>query len=548
MSPRWNPDIFPAIFEANVGAHREMIDQLRADATRSGRLFDPNDYEQVFLGLRQDDMTPDWLPRSALLEHALIWGNPGAGKTARLAALIAQLIRSCSCSVVIIDSKGEWPLFQGVREECCYAGLPFRWVTNRVGLGSFAYNPLSQSHIPWRSINERIYPLLKALGLDYGEAYGGSWYQSNMQLFLNNLLTYYGKSIYSFLDLARFCSDPNLYTRGEQRLGTKEDWSNARHIHNDIFRLAAVEPLNVKRDSKRYPPQVFQQAIDADQVFSVPQVVYFNLSSIGDDTTSRNIAKLMLYGLLDVADMIGNARARGVAVKSVPVFYVVDEFAPLISPTFLPALAMARSLGLGCILHQLSLGDKDLTDTVLANVAFKHAISSADLRTTDYIVRTSGEIDERQLRWQQAIPKGHDRIPQGWLSPRYAVGSEVPFADPVVNVQSSRRPRLTADDVMRLSADKYSSMRSFVSDKGLVKDDGRWVPIWSGYHVDKETYERRRAEAFPENVEGTLRVGPFSEFDLRYRRQAPAPPPIQPGPGGAPLSPMEIVNEIRGNQ
>ena len=192
-----------------------------------------------------------------------------------------------------MSSKSEPPLFQGIREDCYYSGGRFRWATNRIGLESFAYNPLSQSHIPWR-LDQSARPAdAQVLGLDYGENFGGSWFSSNMEMFLNNLITFYGKSIYSFLDLAGYCADPNLYSNGEKKLGTKEDWKNSRHVHHEILRLAGWEPGQVICTSKGYSPAVFENAIDVAELFSEPQVVFLHLTSIGEDITSRNIAKLM---------------------------------------------------------------------------------------------------------------------------------------------------------------------------------------------------------------------------------------------------------------
>ena len=91
MSPGLDPEIFPAIFEAHVGAHRRRIDELRAEAARRGQPFDPDEHEQIFLGIRQDNMQPAWVPRRSFLEHGLIIGPPGSGKTSLIAGILAQL-------------------------------------------------------------------------------------------------------------------------------------------------------------------------------------------------------------------------------------------------------------------------------------------------------------------------------------------------------------------------------------------------------------------------------------------------------------------------
>ena len=549
MSPRLNPQIFPALFEAHVQNHRAKMNALRGEAARKGERFDPLEHEQILIGIRQDNMQPDWVPLRAFLSHGLILGRPGSGKTALLAAIVSQIIRSGACTAVVVSSKSEPTLFQGIREECYYTGRRLRWATNRIGLESFAYNALSQSYIPWRSVNQRVQPLLKAFGLDYGERYGGSWFTSSMENFLNNLITYYGTSIYSFLDLARHCSDPNLYTNAEKKLGPKEDWSNSRHVHHEILRLAGWEPGQVKRSSKGYPPAVFENAIDVAELFSEPQVVFLHLTSIGEDITSRNLAKLMLYGSLEIADIISTARQKGEDVRSNPVIFIFDEFAPLVSSTFLPALAQARSLGLGCLmglqtLHQLSLGDKDYTDTFIAETCYKHLLSAPDIATQKYVVETSGEIEQLTASYRQDVPKGLNAIHPSLLSPRHA--SSLPFLDPEVHVQSRTVPRLTVDDVMRYGAEKFSSLRSLAENFGESKDNGRWVPLHGGYHIDRATYERRDHEPFPQGTPGTLLVRPFSEHDLRFKTVKPSLPIQRPGQGG-PTSVNDILRRMQEN-
>lgn len=561
MSPHFDPRSYPYVWEAHVANARAQVDEIVRRAKKRGEWLSVDGHEMIFVGINTEDLSPVWVPRELLFQHVLFLGHPGSGKTARLAALIAQLIRSRNCTVVIVDLKGERGMFQGVREECYYNGIRFRWLTNRIGLPSFAYNPLSQSHIPWRSMNQRVQPTMRALGTSYGETYGGAWFASAMETFLNNLLTYYKTSIYSFKDLAKFCADPNLYTSADKRLGGKDDWSNAKHLHNEFFRLAGVEPLNVTRDSKNYSQEVFDNAVDVSQLYSEPQVLYLYLSSIGEETTCRNIAKLLLYGLLEVADLLSTVRQKGDSVNSVPVFFIVDEFEELVSNTFLPALAMARSLGLGCILclqtlHQLSLGDKDLTETIISTTSYKHIFSAPDLFTKNYLVNTSGEKEELRATWEQEVSSRSHSIAAKRFSLKYALPRGVLFDHPKVKIQSVKTPRLSMDEVMRISADQFSSLLNLSSDKGPTKFDGRWVPVWSGYHIDQATYQRRENEPFPCSEPGTILVRPFSEYDLRYETPPPAttgPIVAQPvsqsaGQPAAGLSVEEVLRRLRGGK
>ncbi len=94
---------------------------------------------------------PYYINRDSLLEHALVRGGSGAGKTALiLAPLTEQLIRQAGrkddSSVLILDLKGDPALFHGTRLAAQAAGLPFRWFTLESGRSSFAMNPFLQKN------------------------------------------------------------------------------------------------------------------------------------------------------------------------------------------------------------------------------------------------------------------------------------------------------------------------------------------------------------------------------------------------------------------
>ena len=508
----FDPKLYPHIFNSHVGRNRKI-------AERGGEKL-------IFLGQNMKTGSPISIPLRLLFEHAMFLGHPGSGKTSRQAALAVQIIGLACATVVIADLKGDPFLFHSVREACLYAGLRFRWLTNRVGHPTFAYNPLSQSHLAYLTISQRVQAIIRALGLVYGEVYGGSWFESAMERFLNNLITYYEKSLYAFREFAFYCDDPVLYTMGEQRLGSVEDWKDARHVHNEIRRLAENDQCNITARTKSYPPEVFENAIDAAQLFSEPQVVYLNLASASESTWCRNITKLLLYGLLQVGDMLAAAKEGGTRVRSVPVIFLIDEFSEIASNTFLPVLAQARSRELGLVmglqsLHQLDMGDKKLSESFFSTVGYKHVFSAPDRSSKEYLVSTSGETTELAASWEQQIPSGSRVIAPHMLGPERAVPFVIPFGDPLVRVQPTKRPRLSMDDVSKNGAEPFSSYVHFASNTPEASFDGLWTPVWSGFHVDAATYERRQREPFPGQEPGTMIVPHRSEYSRRYERPDP---------------------------
>src|SRR5262249_13814808 len=145
----------------------------------------------------------------------------------------------------------------------------------------------------------------------------------------------------SVLELVRLCRFPELYTDGEPRLGTKDEWNNARHVHLELTRLAGIEWANVTRTSGEYPPSVFNNSIYIAQLFLTPQVVLMNFSSVSEERTAVTLAKIALYLALDVADVIATAKRINPSIRTIPVFFLFDESSSLISSTFASVLPIA---------------------------------------------------------------------------------------------------------------------------------------------------------------------------------------------------------------
>jgi hypothetical protein len=377
--------------------------------------------------------------------------------------------------------------------------------------------------------------LIKALGLQYGETYGGSWFSSNMELFLNNIFSYFQTSIYSFRQLYQRCEDPLVYSKEVH--GQKQDWSNARHLHMEVNRLASCEALNVTRKSHPNQPELFENAIDAADVLSRPQVVYFYLSSVSEEVTTRNIPKLMLYAMLQVADMIATihstpaegSAARGTAAdywpRAVPVIVLLDEFQQLVSDNMLLVLNQARSMNIGCVLAhqnlgQLNLGEKDLTNTVLSNAAYKHFFRATDLATRDYLTKSSGTKVDHEVSWRQVAPVAGSSLDRAYLGVEWAERDML--LDAIINVREVQTPRLEPNEVICWSALEHTSFVNFTREAGLTRYGGFWVPLLSGYHIEQAENERRKICPFPTGDERTVVVPVWTEHDERARKRRAA--------------------------
>ncbi|MBK8183336.1 MAG: ATP-binding protein [Candidatus Competibacteraceae bacterium] len=85
----------------------------------------------------------------------LLMGDSGSGKTALgRAPLLAQLISLQDSAVVVIDLKGDMPLFQTAQNG---ADKRFKFFTNEVGKATHAFNPFgpfSSDHISLNQVCE----------------------------------------------------------------------------------------------------------------------------------------------------------------------------------------------------------------------------------------------------------------------------------------------------------------------------------------------------------------------------------------------------------
>src|SRR5262245_2964898 len=101
----------------------------------------PEERIQLLLGFLTDGGRALVVPRDMCLKHFWLVGDPGSGKTAKgLAPLASQFIAAGDVSVVIIDLKHDAGMFHNAKEEAERAGLPFYWLTNRIGWSSHVWN------------------------------------------------------------------------------------------------------------------------------------------------------------------------------------------------------------------------------------------------------------------------------------------------------------------------------------------------------------------------------------------------------------------------
>ncbi len=417
--------------------------------------------EHLWLGAHATEDYPILLHRSILGEHAHFLGDSGSGKTALgMAPLLAQLISLQDSAVVVIDLKGDMPLFQTAQNG---AGKRFKFFTNEVGKATHAFNPFgpfSSDHI---SLNQVCEVFLSALGLDHGEGYGRSYYSRVAR----NVLS---RTIQEYPDIASF---EELREKVGKLTNTISDEKDAFELIAVVESLATIPQLNYTANDL-----VADQAINMATVVKNREVVYFWLPAAIETASVREIAKLALYTLFT------SAYQHQRQYHETPKLWVfVDEFQHVASLNFKLILQQARSMGMGLILanqtnSDLWTNDSNLKDTVQSNTRFKQIFSVSNPQEREELSKASGETL--------------------YYSGRLDVNGQMNGAYEKVG------PRLMANDIIALSDESDTSVVLIGRGQGYSQFGGYAFPLRGGYHITFEEYERRKNAPWPAPSAHTL--------------------------------------------
>lgn len=491
MTPRFNPiphEHPPALLRLveSLGPPRPGTMWDKTVERSLNGLRDPH----LYLGRSLADRVPWLLQRELLTAHAHLLGGSRSGKTSLgLISLIAQLVAHADSSVVVIDLKGDNALFWSTFVEATRAGLPFKWFTLQPGAASFAFNPFTQWFDRHRGVNARSQSYLTALDLYFGESYGKGFFGTVSLDTFSRFLTHF-RDVKSFADLSRYAEEPGSFA------ATHTDAEDSKHLRMVLRQLAAVSPLNLtERTRPAVAPAVLDHALDFSSVVTHPQVVYFSLASLEDSLTAKSVGKLALYAAVQAASVM---RRLG---PGVPVYLILDEFQQLVAHNVKIMLEMARAVGVHLVLShqdvsQLKTEEFDIASTIESSTTLKLVFEASSTAGLRYLQETGGEVRERSLTWQQALPAGFDEANDDHLSPEFAV-SRFPFELPTANVGEQVRPRLSTNEILAHSA---HPLRGFVrsrSDSGLTQYLGQWAAVEFEYPTTAKEYKDRSTTPLP---------------------------------------------------
>lgn len=401
---------------------------------------------------------PYYLHRESILQHVMVHGATGSGKTSMvLMPMLQQLIKMSAfhadSSVVILDQKGDSAFFELMRRTATQWGLPFKWFTTKLRHSTFGMNPFLQSHFHTDlTRNQAAEMFAKAFGLDHGNEYGASYFRDMAVLVLRALLEL--PEVDSFAKLSRYAQKhPDFFEL------PKKTAEQTTHLRATLDALATIEPLNVSPET--HPKPIVDHQIDVADVLSTPQVLYFYLPSTLEDLVCFTVAKLVGYLLLTAA-------AMRPADERNNVYLCIDEFQRIVSQDFTVFVQQARSLGIGCILASQTTADLRAAGTDFQEILAENTNTVIDLTSIGL---------QQQMRMQRQSPLGRLTVTGGTLS----------LTD-----------SLTREDLTRLTARTGQGTVRVAMPYGLTQCGGHQVQFRTKHYMPKSEYDSLMAAQWPE--------------------------------------------------
>ena len=457
---------------------KPIVDRLRDDNLASGRPA------EILIGCSAVNQSPVVVPQSVLREHVHFLGDTGSGKTTLgLSPLIAQLLASGDCSVVVLDLKGDdQSLFELVRlgaqehqasgEEKIDSALwryPFRYFSTVLTQSSHLFNPMMQKSFQLLNSTQKADLLSTALGLQYGTDYGRKYFgDANFNLLQAALE--HNANAKSFAQLLPTIAEANF--TGVDR----EIKQAASNLKTSVQRLSSVPALNLVPGTSQpdIPPE---SCIDLIDLFATPQAIYFNLPAATGSVVNAELARLVLFSLISSAQAATKPRKQ--------VFVIADEFQRVVSNSIEVLLQMARSHDLGIVLSNQSLGDLNQRDanilsTVTSNTRLRQFFGVNDPSEMNQIIAASGEnlIFSRVFSLFSEIVSGI-------------------IAFPSTMFRETPSTRLRINDLIEASDHPFRSVLQLKRGAGLAQYGGYPFVVESVYHITEAEYQKRRNTPWP---------------------------------------------------
>jgi len=299
------------------------------------------------------------------LQHTLIAGTTGTGKTKFFELLISQL---CAHEpMVIVDPKGDKGLLDGVYDACVDHGIEDRFVFFSLAhpSKSVGFNPLSNYGQP-SDVADRVASIMPAGSGDAAfknfawqviEVVSSALMGIQEDITLERLQDY---SMHNMSELVDWCKQvlptlrSDLYGYAEESTRRLEAQAHHPREHHQKM-ITSLGPVLTSLNTGDVAPLLNSspsKSLQWSDVFENNKVVYFDLSSMLRQEVSNNVGKMIVQDLLY---FIGELYAFKNSNKAMNLF--VDEFYSVMFDGYIDMLNKSRGAGLKMFLGMQTTAD-----------------------------------------------------------------------------------------------------------------------------------------------------------------------------------------------
>jgi hypothetical protein len=481
---------FTAVGGAALGAAYQQIEAPGAEATAARRLWtDWRCYttklgesentlarEHHFLGIHREARYPIFVHDSLFDVPTHIVGPTGSGKTARAVTPILSQIIARGDPVVVIDLKQDLALLAETMATGLEFGRTVKYFTNQLGHATYAFNPYHEANQDSVSFSQVVENQLEALGVAHGEGYGKGYFSGILRMRL--------------LETVKANPEINTYVQLYTKLaddtsGNRRERQDCLELINKLRQMADVQALNWTRRPGSDP--VADNAIFMPDVLEHNQIAYFNLPAIGETSTVRAIACLVVNAVMNAAKAYTDKSG-----KPKRVVVVLDEFQRAASASFLLVQQQGRAFGLSMILANQNLADLDLKEapgllqSTINNSATHIYFSPAEPTLEDMLIDQSGHS-----RYEPEATV-EDPMTEKWP------------LEPVAKLPSIIDKRYNRTDLKAYSSQPDVGLVQFRQNVGYTCFGGHLFAVEFGFHISKEVFKERSCTPWPAGNEMTL--------------------------------------------
>jgi len=271
--------------------------------------------------------------------------------------------------------------------------------------------------------------------------------------------------------------------------------------------MAQITSLNVTPQDTP-SPGVFQDRIDMSTLGSnqhEPQVVYFYMRTVDEESVAQRVAKLALYSVLTAINAVPDEHKKRTYV-------VIDEFQVVALDILAKLFEQAAGLKVSYILSNQSLHTLPamLQEVLAENTAFRQVFRAGGNTSRKFLRERSGETIYDLFNMFEGTSEG-----------------TVPGIAPVSSAHEVILPYYTAADIVATSYDPFTSWVEMGHGKGYSRYGGNLFEMRGDYHITYEEHQRRERLPWPDKTPSTLiaaeetrlldeyATGPAAQVDAR---------------------------------